>query len=57
VIQTLASDGLLDKEIVGVQMLGSDQALQWKRSSEGLTIQLPATLPDQPVIGFRVASE
>jgi hypothetical protein len=28
---------------------------QWKRTDKGLSIKLPAKLPDQPVIAFKVA--
>ena len=49
--KNLASDGLLDGEIGNIALLGSNEPLRWKRSADGLTIQLPKTIPDQGVIG------
>ena len=43
-------------DIGTITLLGSDETLKWERSAEALTIQLPKTLPDQPVIGFRITS-
>jgi len=54
VIKTLAQGGLYEGEIGSVSLLGSDEALTWKHSAEALTIQLPKTLSDQPIIGFRI---
>jgi len=44
--------GLYEDEIGSISLLGSGEALTWKRSAEALTIQLPKTLSDQPVVGF-----
>jgi hypothetical protein len=55
VIRTLAQGGLYEDEIGSISLLGSDEKLTWQRSTEALTIQLPKTLPDQPVIGFRIS--
>jgi len=52
VIKTLAQGGLYEDEIGSISLLGSGEALTWKRSAEALTIQLPKTLSDQPVVGF-----
>ena len=54
VIKTLATDGILEKEIEKISMLGSDEVITWKRTTEGLTIKLPKVLPKQPVIGFKL---
>ena len=54
VIKTLAQGGLYEDEIGSISLLGSDEAVAWKRTVEALTIQLPKTLRDQPVIGFRI---
>ncbi|MCH6255600.1 alpha-L-fucosidase [Puniceicoccaceae bacterium K14] len=56
-VKTLAEGGLLDKEISGVQMLGSEEEIQWSRSSEGLRIELPDSLPEQLVAGFKLRLE
>lgn len=57
VIKTLASGGLLDREIDGIELIGSDEKIKWKRSSNELTIQQPKTLPGQIVNGFRIHSK
>lgn len=54
-IKTLAKRGILKEDISNIRLLGSDEELHWKRTSKGLEIQLPDTLPDQLVIGFRIA--
>jgi alpha-L-fucosidase len=57
VIKTLASRGLLDREIVSIELMGSDEKIKWNWSASGLTIQLPKTLPGQIVNGFRIHSK
>ena len=54
VIKTLAQGGLYEDEIGAISLLGSDEKLNWTRNGEALTIQLPKTLPDQLVTGFRI---
>ncbi len=36
------------------RQLGSNEKIKWNRSAEGLTIQLPKTLPDPLVIAFKL---
>ena len=55
VIKTLATGGALDSAIKGISMMGSSEQIKWIRSADGLTITLPKTLPDQPVIGFLIS--
>jgi len=56
-IQALATDGLYKQKIKSITMLGSDENISFKRSSDRLTIKLPKMLPkDQHVIGFRIDS-
>ena len=56
-IESLASGGLYDQKIKSITMLGSDEKISFKRTSEGLTIKLPKALPkDQYVFGFKVNS-
>ena len=57
VIKTLASGGLLDRKIAGIELMGSDETIEWNRRASGLTIQLPKTLPGQIVNGFRIRSK
>jgi alpha-L-fucosidase len=57
VIKTLASGGLLDRAIAGIELMGSSEEIKWNRSSNALTIQLPKTLPGNIVNGFRILSK
>ena len=57
VIRTLATGGLLDREIVGIELMGSAEKLNWSRNADALTIQLPETLPGKIVNGFRICSK
>jgi alpha-L-fucosidase len=54
VIQTLADGGLFDGEIDRIELMGSDEEMDWKRTGDALTIQLPKTLPGRIVNGFRI---
>lgn len=53
-IKTLKSDGLLEADIASVTLLGSGEEISWKRGDSGLAIDLPSTLPELPVVGFRI---
>jgi len=55
VIRTLAVGGLHENEISSISMLGSPESLEWIRDDRGLTIQLPANVPNLPVIGFEIS--
>lgn len=56
-IESLAKNGLYKDKIKSITMLGSDEHISFKRSSDGLTIKLPKTLPkSQYVIGFKINS-
>jgi alpha-L-fucosidase len=57
VIRTLATGGVLDREIAGIELMGSKEKIEWRRSADALTIQLPETLPGQIVNGFRIHSK
>ncbi len=57
-IETLKKDGLLEKNIKAIQLLGSDQTISWKRSKEGLLITYNfTTLPNQSAICFKIITE
>jgi len=56
-IKTLKTGGLLNKEIKSIDLLGSDEEINWDRSDEGLKIKLPKSVPDLPVIGFKITAE
>ena len=53
-IKTLATGGLDDKEIESIQLLGSQESIEWDQTPEALTIKLPTTTPDQPIVGFKI---
>lgn len=57
VIKTLASGGLLDREITGVELMGSEENIKWKRSADAMVIRLPKTLAGKIVNGFRIRSK
>ena len=57
VIKTLASGGLLEREIASIELMGSDEQLKWSRNGTGLTIKLPKTMPGKIVSGFRIQSK
>ncbi len=54
VIKTLATGGVLDNTIESVSMMGSDETISWTRSDKGMTIELPKSLSDELVVGFKV---
>jgi len=56
VIKTLATGGLLDREIVGIELMGSSEEVKWTRTADALTIQLPRALPGKLVNGFRITT-
>jgi alpha-L-fucosidase len=54
VIKTLADGGALEQKIASVELMGGKELVKWKRSPDGLTIQLPKKLPGQIINGFRI---
>ena len=53
-ISALAEGGQLNKEIKAISLMGSEEKINWSRKADGLQITLPSTLPEQPVIGFKI---
>lgn len=53
-IATLASGQALKSDIKSISMMGSEEKIEWNRSTEGLTIRLPNTLPASLVTGFKL---
>lgn len=45
---------LLEKKILSVSMLGSNNKLQWEQRPDGLRITCPADTPDKFAVAFRV---
>ncbi|WP_419580327.1 hypothetical protein [Stieleria magnilauensis] len=56
VINTLATGGSLDREITGIELMGSTEKITWNRTADALTIRLPKSLPGKIVNGFRIHS-
>ena len=56
-IKSLKTGGLLNKKIMSVKLLGSEEEIKWERNENGLKIKLPGSLPDIPVIGFRIDAD
>jgi alpha-L-fucosidase len=45
------------REIGDIALMGSDEKIKWSRDASGLTIQLPKSMPEQLVIGFRISAK
>ncbi|MCD6355052.1 MAG: alpha-L-fucosidase [Prolixibacteraceae bacterium] len=55
IIKTLAKNSdYLDKKIKSVELLGSDQKLEWKRTEQGLEIILPDVQPCNFAYSFKI---
>lgn len=56
VIRALAQGSLLvTGEPSSVMLLGSAEKLQWSRTSDGLVIEVPSTLPCKSALSFRIS--
>lgn len=53
-IKSLATGGLLDEKIININLLGSNEAITWNRTSSSLSIDLPKTLPESSVWCFKI---
>lgn len=56
-IKTLKTGGIFNKEIKEVKLLGDNEKIRWKRSTNGLIINIPKQLPEQPVVCFKIVTE
>jgi len=54
IVKELAKGGSLQKEISSISVIGGED-VKWTQTKDALTLTLPAQMPDQPVIGFKVA--
>lgn len=54
VIKTLASEGVLEREIKSIALMGSDEKIMWHRERDGLHIRLPTLMKAQYVVGFEI---
>ena len=57
VVESLAAGGLLERDIASIGLMGSDEKIIWKRSSDALVIKLPKKLPGRHVNAFRIGLE
>jgi len=48
--------GVLECEIDKIELMGSNKKIKWKRTTDGLTIKLPKTLPGDIVNGFKITT-
>jgi alpha-L-fucosidase len=48
------SSKLTEKPVGSVSLIGSDEKLNWKQTSEGLLIRKPLHMPEWQVIGFKI---
>ena len=54
-VKTLGTDiTLLDGDIASVEMLGSDQKVEWSRNTDALTIKKPASVPNDFAVGYKI---
>lgn len=53
-IKTLATEGILDKEIAKIELMGSEEEIQWNRSADGLVITQPKSLSEALLMGFKI---
>lgn len=52
-VKSLAKGAKFTQPVATVELLGSDETLDWKQADAGLIIEKPASLPDQNVVAFR----
>ena len=57
-IKVLKKEGLLQKTIKEIQLLGSDEKIKWSQSKDGLAIQHDfKNITNQPAICFKIITE
>ena len=44
----------MNRKIVSVTLMGSNEKINWQQDSQKLVIKKPAQLPDWSVLGFNV---
>lgn len=49
--------GLLDKKVTRVELMGTDSALDWKQTADGLEIVYPAAAALKTAVGFKVVCD
>ncbi|AWB65188.1 alpha-L-fucosidase [Saccharobesus litoralis] len=58
VIKTLSSDlSLLDAKIEKIEMLGSNEPVEWSIQSSGLVIKQPQSVPSDFAVGYKISLE
>ncbi len=54
-IKSLAKASMLtDKPVISIDMVGSNEKISWKQTSDALVIKKPVKMPSWQVIGFRI---
>ncbi|WP_299553089.1 alpha-L-fucosidase [Seonamhaeicola sp.] len=54
-LKTFASDGVgADENITSVEVIGSNEAITWSKTNEGLTLKAPNTVPNEHVLVYKV---
>jgi alpha-L-fucosidase len=53
-ITTLNTEGVLEKEIKNIELLGSSEKIIWTRSNDGLLINQPEALPNKHGLVFKI---
>jgi alpha-L-fucosidase len=53
-ITTLKTEGVLEKEIKSIELLGSSEKIIWRRSNDGLLINQPEALPNKHGLVFKI---
>lgn len=49
--------GLLDKKISSVELMGTEQSVDWKQNADGLEIVYPDSIDLKTAVGFRIVCE
>jgi len=53
-VKSLGKQGLPDKTIMSVKMLGSKDEVQWQQTDDGLTLTVPPVQPCQHAVVYRI---
>ena len=49
--------GLFDKKIRSVELMGTEQSVDWKQNADGLEIVYPDSVDLKTAVGFRIVCE
>ena len=54
-IKSLNKESIADAKIVGINLLGSDEKIDWKQTDEGLKISFPQNKPCEYAYSFKIS--